>query len=59
MECSYCKGPPPGGIVFLLEELVPGAGPQRKTACFKCIQELGEKIMRPLTYPEQPPTVPK
>jgi len=47
MECSYCKKPCRGEIAFELLENVKGEGPVKKRACFPCIQELGERVMRP------------
>lgn len=55
MECSYCKKPPPGGIVLELTEDVPGEGPTRRKACFLCLQLIAERIMRPILNPEPSP----
>lgn len=52
MKCSYCGKAPRGGIVLELLEDVKGAGPTKKHACFPCISEIGEKIMRPPAPPK-------
>lgn len=51
MECSYCKKPCRGEIAFEILENVKGEGPVKRRACFPCISELGEKIMRPPRAP--------
>jgi len=48
MECSSCKKPTPWA--FELVEDVKGEGPTKRHLCFPCIQELGDKIMRPKPF---------
>jgi len=50
MECSSCKKPTTWA--FELIEDVNGEGPTKRHLCFPCIQELGNKIMRPINYPQ-------
>lgn len=45
MLCSYCGKP--HKILLLIHEDVQNSGPTRKEACFACLQDLAEKIMRP------------
>lgn len=44
MDCSYCKKPV--DLAFLMEEQIPGVGPERRRACFSCLSEIGDKKMR-------------
>lgn len=54
IECFYCKQPARGGFAFELIEDIPGKIPVKRRACFPCLNDIGEKIMRPPQEPAPP-----